>query len=64
MAWLDGIPVGPLVLFGLGYLALLGLVLLFVRSRRPRCERCGGAWRMTAAGNAFHVCVKPEREYP
>ena len=63
MAYLDGIPVGPLILFGLGWLIFLGLVLMFIRSRRTdRCDRCGGRWLMTEKGNQVHLCVLPEME--
>ena len=66
LAYLDSIPVGPLALFGLGYLALLLTVLAWFQSRRlvPRCDRCGGTWRLTERGNEFHVCVRQEQEWP
>jgi hypothetical protein len=53
------------VLFGLGWLAFLGLILMFIRSRRSEvCDRCGGRWLTTERGNAYHVCVLPDREWP
>mgnify|MGYP003561907189 CR=1 FL=1 len=67
MAYLDGLPLAPLALFAAGYLALLLTTLAWLKSRRTadRCERCGGTWRHTEAGNAYHVCVAPEpREFP
>jgi hypothetical protein len=65
MAYLDGIPVGPLVLFGLGWLAFLGLVLLFIRSRRSEvCDRCGGRWQRTERGTLWHFCQLSKKEYP
>ena len=66
MAYLDGLPLGPLALFALGYLALLLTVLAWLRTRRAeeRCDRCGGTWRRTERGNAFHVCTASLREYP
>ena len=65
-SYLDGIPLGPVLLFALGYLAFLVAVLAWLRTRRTeeRCERCGGTWRRTEAGNAFHVCVQRELEWP
>ena len=64
--YLDGLPWQPLALFGLGYLALLLTVLAWLRSRKfvPRCDRCGGTWRLTERGNEFHVCVRQEQEWP
>ena len=65
MEYLDGLPVVPVLIFGLGYLALLLTVLAWVRSRRPRCERCGGRWLVTERGNEVHMCVHdPYREQP
>ena len=65
MAYLDGIPVGPLVLFGAGWLAFMLVALAYIRGRRAdRCDRCGGRWLRTERGNQFHVCVLPDREYP
>ena len=65
MAYLDGIPVGPLVLFGLGWLAFLVVMLGLIRRKRvARCDRCGGHWQKTERGNHFHVCVLPDREWP
>ena len=66
LAYLDGLPLGPVALFGLGYLALLLVALAWLRTRRTeeRCERCGGTWRRTEAGNSFHVCTPRLREYP
>ena len=65
MAYLDGIPVGPLVLFGLGWLTFLLLVLAFIRTRRAdRCGRCGGEWTVTERGNQFHVCTLPGKDWP
>ena len=62
LAYLDGLPLGPVALFGLGYLALLLTVLAWLRTRRTeeRCERCGGYWRRTERGNAFHA-LRPAR---
>ena len=64
--YLDGLPLGPVALFGLGYLALLLVVLAWLRTRRieERCDRCGDTWRRTERGNAFHVCVQRELEWP
>ena len=66
MAYLDGIPAGPLILFGLGWLIFLITALALIRSRREdRCDRCGGRWLTTERGNGVHVCVHdPYREYP
>lgn len=61
LAQLDGIPVAPLALFALGYLALFLTVLAWVRSRRPRCTRCGSAWERTERGGEFHLCTPPRR---
>jgi len=65
MAYLDGIPVGPLVLFGLGWLAFLGVVLGLIRRKRvARCDRCGGHWQKTERGHLWHYCKLTDREYP
>ena len=67
MTYLDSLPLAPLALFGLGYLALLLTTLAWLKSRRhpDRCERCGGTWKRTERGGEWHVCVAPEpREFP
>ena len=58
MAYLDGLPLGPVLLFGLGYLAFLVTVLAWIKSRRDPelCDRCGSPWRRTDRGAQWHVC--------
>lgn len=60
-AFLDGIPAGPLALFAAGYLALLLSTLAWIRSRRPRCTRCGSVWQRTEHGAEFHLCTPRRR---
>ncbi|MEY2669433.1 MAG: hypothetical protein RJA59_2071 [Pseudomonadota bacterium] len=66
LAYLDGLPVGPLALFAAGYLALLLTVLAWVRSRRAeeRCARCGGTWKHNPNGSSYHFCVPPRHRRP
>jgi hypothetical protein len=55
--YLDGLPLGPLALFALGYLAFLVTVLsLFKRRHADECPRCGGEWQRTPRGNWWHQC--------
>ena len=66
-AYLDGLPPGPVLLFGLGWLVFLLTILTgFRRGREPElCDRCGQPWDRTRRGNAVHVC-RPgrDRAYP
>lgn len=59
LAFLDGLPLGPLALFALGYLVFLLTVLAWFRSRRrvERCDQCGAEWHLTGNGNSWHVCT-------
>ena len=60
-AYLDGLPLAPLVTFLAGWGALLLLVLVVLRSRRhaDTCARCGKSWEPTGRGGAhFHFCNK------
>lgn len=63
--YLDGLPLGPVLLFALGYLALLLTVLVWFRARRTeeRCDRCGGYWQRTERGNAWHLCQPIGRQH-
>lgn len=65
-AFLEGIPAGPLMLFGLGWLAFVVTVLAFLRARRleESCDRCGSVWQRTPRGADWHFCVAPKREFP
>ncbi len=67
LAHLDSLPLAPLALFAFGYLALLGTVLAWLKSRRPaeRCDRCGSTWQRTERGAEFHLCQPSRgRAYP
>ena len=59
-AYLDSLPLAPLVTFLAGWGALLLVVLVVLRSRRhaDTCERCGNEWKQTARGAQFHFCNK------
>ena len=49
---------------GVVWLALVGAILA-AWSRRPRerdiCDRCGGEWKRTGRGGAYHFCSPPWR---
>ena len=59
-AYLDELPLAPLVTFLAGWGALLLLVLVVLRARRhaDTCDRCGNEWKATAKGAEFHFCNK------
>jgi hypothetical protein len=63
-AWLDSLPRHFAVL-GLAWLLLVA-VLAFVwselhRRQRETCDRCGGTWRTTDHGTAWHFCSPRSR---
>jgi hypothetical protein len=57
---LDGLPLGPVLLFAVGWLAFLATVLAYLRSRRTEetCDRCGATWQRTKRGHQIHFCVQ------
>lgn len=58
MTYLDGLPLGPVLLFLTGYLAFLVTVLAWFKARRrtERCDQCGAEWHLTGRGNSWHIC--------
>ena len=66
LEYLDGLPWQPLALFGLAYLVFLVTVLAWFQSRRSLdvCDRCGGEWKLTQRGNAYHVCEERDPDLP
>jgi hypothetical protein len=61
---LDSLPLGPVAMFALGYLAFLVTVLsLFKRRHADECPRCGGLWELTDRGNEIHFCRDRHREH-
>lgn len=66
-AYLDGLPLGPVALFALGYGVFLVVLLTWIRSRRPveHCDRCGREWKWNPNGSSYHLC-QPRRDqaYP
>lgn len=58
--WVDSVGQTAFV-FGLAWLVLIGVILATWHHRRQaeRCDRCGGTWKRTSSGSAYHFCSPP-----